>query len=272
MPAEDYFNSLSPQEQARVRASWGGADLMGQWFQNAVNAGVPQAIQASGQSFQTPQGIAYGGVAGAVAPGATPTPAQLRQQASQGRWSEDFARFSDAQLAAWLNSGLYDPASGKFRSENDPNGPAIYDKPAECPAGTTFHGTRCVPWDQMPAWAGGPGGGGSQLTQALMPWQAPQRPQIPLEQQIIEANRMAAGAGFRAGEPVPGSGTAGLGLPQVLQPFQSATGGLVQTMAAKPLNQTMTAQTMGTGWTGGQDGLTRMMARQQRGGQQGWWV
>jgi len=120
------------------------------------------ASQGGGQiSIPTPPQIpsgAYGGSVSAPVPtptaqGGIPTPAELRQTALQQKWSEDFQRFSDPQLQAWLSSGLYDPSTGKFRSENDPNGPATYDKPAECPPGTTFHGNSCVPYAQLPSWA-----------------------------------------------------------------------------------------------------------------------
>ena len=156
----------------------------------------PAAPAAPGQAPAAPAG----------APAGTTTPAQLRANAKSGQWSEDFDRFSDAQLQAWLNTGLYDPSTGKFRSENDPNGPAIYDKPAECPAGTSFHGNRCVPYGELPEWSSerqqydaerGIGGGGGGA-----PSGGPSGPPVdPLQQQLLNLYQERGGmfSGQQAG-------------------------------------------------------------------------
>lgn len=160
--AQRYFNSFSPQDQQNIRNSWGGADLMDEWFKNAVNAG---AIGNDGtmQSRQGSFGGSYGGqmaeggystnVSGGsgLTPGMTPTPRQLRQYAKEQGWSEDFDRYSDAQLQAWLNQpqgskdGWWDPQAMRFHSNS---GGGLVDKPDESAPGET------------PAWAQGGGGGG----------------------------------------------------------------------------------------------------------------
>lgn len=161
--AQRYFNSFDPGEQARIRASWGGNDaMMDEWFKNAVNAG---AIGSDGtqQSRQGSFGGSYGGqmaeggystnVSGGsgLQPGMKPTPRQLRQYAREQGWSEDFDRYSDAQLQAWLDQpqgskdGWWDPQAMRFHSNS---GGGLVDKPDESAPGET------------PAWAQGGGGGG----------------------------------------------------------------------------------------------------------------
>jgi len=116
--AQRYFNSFDPQQQANIRASWGGSDLMDQWFQNAQQAGAVQDTGARKVDDATPGGM---------------TPDKLRQKAKSEGWSEDFARFSDAQLTGWINQ-YYDPQRGKFRSQHAPPGAgdwAYVEKPTE---------------------------------------------------------------------------------------------------------------------------------------------
>jgi len=136
----------------------GGADAwVADWYQNAVNAGSLQGTRTQGEATatdattgSTPQGYKNTG---------TSTFADMiRKKSKDEGWSEDFERFSDAQIDAWQK--YYDPSTGKFKSENDPSGAATYDKPAECPPGTTFHGSKCVSWDSLPEELGGTGGGG----------------------------------------------------------------------------------------------------------------
>lgn len=155
--AQTYFDSFSPEEQQRIRGSWGGQNLMDQWFQNAVNAGAigndgtMQSRQGSfgggysGQQDAEAQGFNYSqNVAGAsgITAGMTPSPKQLRQLAKEQGWSEDFNRYNDAQLQAWINNS-WDPQSMKFKSEH---GGALVEKPTELGAGES--------------WGGGGGGGG----------------------------------------------------------------------------------------------------------------
>lgn len=272
MAAQDYFNSFSPAEQQRIRNSWGGQDLLQEWFQNAVNAGavagqrtqgVPTATDATTGS--TPQGY--------MNTGTSPFADMIRARARAEGWSEDFARFSDAQIEAWKQ--YWDPAAGRFRSENDPTGAATYDKPAECPPGTTFHGTRCVKWEDLPAWAGG-GVQQQPLTQAAMGWQQPQQ------------GPQAAPVGGAWGEL---GGQSRQDLSALLQPYlaqptqaatsmplQSATQGLIAPLGGTRMQTAGIPTQLGTGWSVGQDNLTKMMAQRQRrpgqfGGAAGsWWA
>jgi len=151
-------------------------------WQASQAAPVPAAAPAPAAAQPTAQPVAA-----PAAPAGVPTPEQLRAKAKAEGWSEDFDRFDDAQLQRWLSSGLYDPNTGKFRSENDPTGAATYDKPAECPPGTTFHGSKCVSWDQLPyelggtgsaGPAGGPGGGSPAAAPAFDPTN-------PLQSQLV---------------------------------------------------------------------------------------
>lgn len=202
----------------------------------------------------------------------------IRNKSRQEGWSEDFQRFSDAQLDAWQSS--YDPASGRFRSEG--GGGALVEKPTECPYGTTLHGSKCISWDQANAMFGGgygPGAGQQQpLNQAAMAWQQPQ--QGPQEAPVggpwgelggQSPQDLAAMLQPYLAQPVQAAPT--------MQPLQSATQGLIAPLATQPAASGGGIQSqLGTGWSAGQDNLTKMMARQQRrpgqfGGAAGsWWA
>ena len=111
---------------------------------------------------------------GSVAPPA-PTPAagqsfaDMIRAASTGQ-SEDFGRFSNEQILAWQSA--YDPAASaaagrpQFRSEG--GGGALVDKPTECPPGTTLHGSTCVEYGNLPAWAQSPDMFGQNPLQNVM--------------------------------------------------------------------------------------------------------
>lgn len=75
------------------------------------------------------------------------TPAALRQHARNQNWSEDFDRFSDAQLQQWLNK-YWDPSAGKFKSQHA-GVTGYFEKPTECPNGMTPFGAKenavCLP-------------------------------------------------------------------------------------------------------------------------------
>jgi len=188
-------------------------------YENWKAAGRPggsfeawQASQAAPAPAAAPAPVAAQPAAqpaAAPSPAGVPTPEQLRAKAKAEGWSEDFDRFDDAQLQRWLSSGLYDPNTGKFRSENDPTGAATYDKPAECPPGTTFHGSKCVGWDQLPYELGGTGTSGPAGGQGQA---APLgSPTDPLQQKLMnlyqERGGMFAGQGAGGfGESLTGGG------------------------------------------------------------------
>jgi len=131
--AENYFNSFSPAEQERIRASWGGADLMGDWYNNAVAAGAVNPV--------------------AAASGAPMTAAQAQAHATGRGWSEDYQRFQDADVQRW--APYYDAASGKYRSMRGAEG--LFEKATECPDGMVPSGpNETDPCVSM----GGAGGGG----------------------------------------------------------------------------------------------------------------
>lgn len=159
--AQAYFNTFIPEQQEMIRQSWGGADLMDQWFQNAVNAGAatPEGQPNQGQGA-TEASKAAGGM----------TAAQMRQKAQSEGWSEDFERFDDATLQGWINQ-YWDPQRGKFRSQHAPPGATgdwVYaEKPTESvrdPEGNEWgpHGTKSGV--NLTALGLGGGGGGQGVT------------------------------------------------------------------------------------------------------------
>lgn len=160
----------------------GGPDAWVQaWYQNAVNAGSIPGERTRGEltatdatTGATPQGYKNTGTSAFAD--------MIRAKAKAEGWSEDFERYSDAQIEAWKSS--WDPQAGRFRSEG--GGGALVEKPTECPPGTTLHGSKCVSWEQLP-WelggqagvpggggggVGGPGGGGEPAFDANDPLQA----------------------------------------------------------------------------------------------------
>jgi hypothetical protein len=194
---------------------------------------------------------------------------------SQGK-SEDFQRFSNDQIDAWQSA--YDPTSGGFRSEG--GGGALVDKPTDCPYGTTLHGSKCISWDQANQMFGGGYGPGAsaqpnQLGQmmATMPAASP-------------VGGPTAGpwgeTGGQSPQDLAAMLTPYLNLPQqqTQQPLVSATQNMLAPQQNKPA-QSLVPTSLGTGWSTGQDGLTKMMAAQQRRGQMGqlpngaggsWWA
>lgn len=129
--AQSYFNQFSPAEQERIRQSWGGGDLMDEWFNNAVAAG------AVGQS------------------GAPQTKEQAQQYAQNTGTSEDYARFQDPDFQRW--SEWFDPQSGRYRSSRGASG--LYEKPTECPPGMVPSGpNETDPCIGDPSISGGFGG------------------------------------------------------------------------------------------------------------------
>jgi hypothetical protein len=144
--AQKYFNSFDSATQQQIRDSWGGSDLMEDWFKNAQAAGAvsPDGTRRGGGGDQG-AGVNTGSGAGGM------TPQKLRQKARAEGWSEDFQRYSDELLEGWI-SRSWDPRKGKFRSEHAPPGASgdwVYvEKPTEGivdpSSGTEWgpHGTR----------------------------------------------------------------------------------------------------------------------------------
>lgn len=137
----------------------GGPDAwVADWYQNAVNAGSIQdastprtkgeATATDATTGSTPQGYKNTGTSSFAD--------MIRAKAKAEGWSEDFERYSDAQIEAWKPS--WDEQAGRFRSEG--GGGALVEKPTECPEGTTLHGSKCVSWESLPYELGGGGGRG----------------------------------------------------------------------------------------------------------------
>lgn len=165
--AQAFFNKQSPADQQAIRASWGGKDMMDQWYQAAKAAGsVPDPMaETGGQGTLGKEGTTqYTGPADTTkwktdvpmtdnahpdalaGPSGDPFVDMIRANA-KGK-SEDFERFSNAQILGW--KGYYDQEAsqkdGRPRFKNARG--AIVDKPTEDEEGYTAPG------------AGGAGGGG----------------------------------------------------------------------------------------------------------------
>jgi hypothetical protein len=124
--AQQYFNSRPYAEQQKIKASWGGQDLLLQWFQNAVNAGVPGAVKAAGgkappePGWEIPGGAIFDPTGKSALPPSAwwgkrnPSPTELRRWALEGGQTEDYMRYSDRQVAAWIREG-WDTARGGWK-------------------------------------------------------------------------------------------------------------------------------------------------------------
>lgn len=129
--AQQYYDTLSPEEKQKVDGI-GGPSV--EWFTNAVNAGVPAAVQAAGGKKPGEAGweidggytLGAGGNTADWLGKRTPTPSELRQYAQEQGWSEDFGRYSDRQVAAWLGSS-WDQGSNKFKNAQG----QLVEKPTE---------------------------------------------------------------------------------------------------------------------------------------------
>ena len=184
----------------------------------------------------------------------------------QANWAHQNIN-SEFSKEAWKAMGPMDsgcPPQYPYRSQRSGGDNACVEHPDNCPHGKTLHGSTCIPWEQANQMFGGGYGdsaaapqGAGMAAPGSNPWQvmAPPQPAGPQ----VELN--PAGGTPWGGTPQ--------GLPQALTPFQapqanSATGNLLaSTMAGKQAAPGV-QQSLGTGWTSGQDGLTQMMARQQR--------
>jgi hypothetical protein len=173
MSAQQYLATLPQAEQDKVNASLqSSGSSLDQWYQAAVNAGDPRAVQAAGGQ-QT-----EGGTGNFVAPTGNektadwqgkraPTPQELRQWAKSSGRSEDYARFSDAELAQWLGSH-WDVGANSFKNDYGD----LVDKPDErgpkTPPGVNGTGDKGG-WDM-------PGGQGSGFSNGTGAGQAPITP------------------------------------------------------------------------------------------------
>ncbi len=154
-PAEQYLATLTLAQQQEVRASLAkSGSTLQMWFQAAVDAGVPDAVRlAGGQPTEGGGGVALpaGGKTSDWLGKRKPTPSELRQFAQERGQSEDYARFDDRQLAAWI-ANAWDVGANAFRSYHAPKGAQgnwVYaEKPTE--SVTDPQGTEWGPWgDQM---------------------------------------------------------------------------------------------------------------------------
>jgi hypothetical protein len=155
--AQAFFNRQSPAQQAEIRASWNGADLMDEWYSNAAAAGsVPGE-------------------------GTTPDRSLLEQNLTQGQTTGDEIRdpaYSKDQWGAWEKeerdrqgqagnayntANKYNP-DGKsgcppnlaFTSRPGPDGKVECSaKPGDCPDGSGLHGSSCKDNDWLNQTLGG---------------------------------------------------------------------------------------------------------------------
>jgi hypothetical protein len=139
-----YLNSFPPEEQQRIRDSWGGGDLADQWFQNAVDAGAvnPDGTRKGGEMTSDLSGKGGGW-----------NPQRIREH-FQSMGYDTFDQVDDNTMWTWINQGLWDPARQVFKPERQGVGDIDYSrqpdfKPQDCPEGQTPLGSsataKCVP-------------------------------------------------------------------------------------------------------------------------------
>lgn len=205
MSAEQYLSSLPAAEQGQVRASLASSgSSVDQWFQAAVDAGDPRAVKAAGGT------VAEGGGSDDVIgdfskakPSSewlgkrNPTPAELRRWAKETGQSEDYARFSDRQLAAWVGSSW---KGDHF--END-FGDRV-EKPTE--SGANSQAAGYATGEKSAGTRGG--GGGAYNPPATADPTA--NPNDPLQSRLLEM--FGGGEGAFAGDRAVGQDLAGGGV------------------------------------------------------------
>jgi hypothetical protein len=164
--AQKYYDGLPAGEKQKVDAI-GGPSV--QWFTNAVQAGVPDAVQATGSSKSVYTGEGDTGSYADWGDAAEasewygkrkPTPAELRKWAAdqhakyvagdKNSQDEDYERFDDRTLAGWINE-KWDVGKGGFYS---PNGERIGKPPDVDSKGVNAYG-------ETVGGAGGGAGGGA---------------------------------------------------------------------------------------------------------------
>ena len=164
--AQQHFNSQSAADQQAIRASWGGKDMMNEWYANAQKAGAVPAATAAGSPFEANRNIF-----------------NSRQDfkdtnIGQGQWDAwDAEERSKAGGVNANNSpnkynqdGKGCPPNLPYTSRPGPDGKVeCAAKPDDCPEGQHVEGTpgKCVPngqGQQAPGQfaAGDANGGGGQ--------------------------------------------------------------------------------------------------------------
>jgi hypothetical protein len=202
----------------------------------------------------------------------------------QAQWANQNIN-SNFGVDAWKAMGPMDsgcPPNLPYRSQRAGGDNACVEHPDNCPEGKTLHGSTCIPWDQANAMFGGGYGPGS----------APAAPQVapnPLAGMMAglpQAGMPQIPGGVGGFREIPGQSTprSTQDLSQMLVPYQntaqapvSGTQSLIKALPSAQM-ASQPAQGLGTGWSTGQDGLTQMMAKQQRkqalpgGAPAGWWA
>lgn len=153
--AQQYYETLPQSEKEKVDSS-GGPSI--EWFTNAVNAGVPDAVKATGKSRGVAdQNEGYTGEMAEFSDAADasewmgkrkPTPQELRKWAADqharyvagdtSAQDEDYERFDDRTLAGWINE-KWDVSKGGFFS---PNGERIGKPPDVDSQGVNAYGEK----------------------------------------------------------------------------------------------------------------------------------
>lgn len=136
------------------------------WFTNAVDAGDPAAVKASGGKAAEE---GEGGIADwqDAAPSSewlgkrVPSPRELRRYANESGQSEDYQRFDDRQLAAWLKSN-WNVEGGYFTNDYGDR----VEKPTESGPQSTSAGS---PTGEKGGGGRGGGGDGGKGKQAAPP-------------------------------------------------------------------------------------------------------
>lgn len=196
--AQQYFNSIPQPEQQAVLAS--GADLL-DWANASEAAGDPRALRFSGTSLPgAGTGDIYGGQVATGGQPSTdwlgkrkPTPAELRAYGA-GK-SEDYLRFSDAQLAAWIASN-WDVAAGSFKNDAGD----LVGKPTD--SGPLSDAAGWATGDKSTAgfWRGGDTGAGAAAPTSSGTTPASSGEQYnPLAQNLM--NMFSTRAGYFADDP-----------------------------------------------------------------------
>lgn len=180
--AQAFFNKQSAADQQAIRASWGGKDMMDQWYRAAKAAGsVPDPMANTGgqgtlgvegttqytgpadtTKWKTDVLMTDGAHPDAAGPSGDPFVDMVRASA-KGK-SEDFARFSNAQILGW--KGYYDQEAsqkdGRPRFKNEFGD--IVDKPTESGANSQAAGYATGSKEGGKAGGGSAGGAGGAAT------------------------------------------------------------------------------------------------------------
>lgn len=196
-----------------------------EWLQNAISAGDPEAIKAAGG------GDTEEGQAGAILPTGReeptaawlgkrkPTPAELKTYYAETGKSEDFKRFSAAQVAKWIND-KWDVSGGYFTNDYGD----IVEKPTE--SGPKSHAAGAATGEKNSGGGGGGGGSGKGGKGGkLGEWAADNSVNPDLQAQLLSI--FEQGGGYfdpkqRAGVALQGGGMVWRD-PETATPAQPAT-------------------------------------------------